>query len=311
MDFFKRFTLIVFLFTLVTVKVNAQFYKGNQNWFAGVQVGMNAFWGDVDDGSNHIVPGGPFQSGFYKNHGIVGTVHFGKEITPFLTMRLQFRVENLKGQHRPDSLRFASPLNFELTALATIDILDLANANERWDFYPIIGIGAFAFRSTLYDMQTSKELDRFPQKETTIGKQKYGFSFALPFGLGVNFRATPRVHVNFETVMTWMGNDGIDIKLAKPKSFEGIWRSSLGVSFLFDSKRTQINYNSYRSSKGKTASGARQGIDPNLSDYKDKLKKGNVVTDFKGVAAPSASQSTTKVKYKSRRATFTAPPRKK
>jgi len=307
MGFFKRYFFVVFLLAFVTVKVNAQFYRANENWFVGLQVGMNTFWGDVDDRSNHIVPGGPFQSGFYKNHGIVGTVSFGKEFAPFWNMRLQLRVENLKGQHRPNNLKFASPLNFELTALTTIDILDLANANERWDFYPIIGLGAFAFKSSLRDLESNDTLGHFPQKYTTIGKQKYGFSFALPFGLGVNFRATQRVNINFETIMTFMGNDGIDTRIEKPRNFEGIWRTSLGVSFLFDTKTPQINHRSYRSARAKTEGGARQGVDPVLSVYKNRLKKGNVVTEFNGLSAPSASQSTMKVKYKPRRAAFSRP----
>lgn len=305
MKFFYKLIIIITLLIFTQIYSYAQFYKSNENWSIGFQIGMNTFWGDVSDQSNHIIPSGPFQKDYYKNHGIVGSFYLSKEITNFWTMRLLFRTENLKSTDLPNNYKFISPLNFEFGIMTTIDILDLANVGQRWDFYPMFGLTAFCYKTTLYNLSGDTIIAHAPDKYRYTGEQKYDFKLAIPVGLGVNFKATQSFHIHFETIMTCILSDAVDGIKIKPKTFEGIWHTHIGFTYNFSFRPIATNYRRHSSYSRNKTSNTAIGADANLQEYKNTINKGNV-SSWNGRTF-SSSSSTQKVKSNVKRNGFKLP----
>lgn len=136
---FKGLFLTLSLFTLLTCTMAQDDYyspyKSHEKWFGSLNLGVNSFWGDINDNTNKLFPVTPFQSSFYKNRHFVLGGEFGKDITPFLTMGIAFKFANVSGKDYRTSREFYSYFNNEIVFAFTADILKLSKVRTNWSFF--------------------------------------------------------------------------------------------------------------------------------------------------------------------------------
>ena len=236
---------IIILLTAITFPLHSQtdnyyFFHYYEAWEGGVDFGVNSFFGDVNDNTNKIFPATPFQASFYKNRHFVIGGYFGKRMTPFWTLAVEFKLANVSGKDKYTSREFKSYLNNEIVISNTLDILSMCNLDTKWAVYPKIGLGLYGFRSTLWNTGTG-EIRTYPDNYETIysslspaPKPKgYRYTFGMPVGIGGSFRPIPELRIFLETGITWIASDYVDVVLGE-RSFEGVWNTVIGVSYQFD-----------------------------------------------------------------------------
>lgn len=239
----RRIAVVLLLFTLSytadSQNDNYFFYNDYEAWEGGLSIGVNSFYGDVNDNTNKIFPATPFQRSFYKDRHFVVGGYFGKRMTPFWTMALDFKFGRVSGTNKYESLSFRTSWNTEVVFSNSLDVLSMANLNTDWSLYPKIGFGIYAFRSTLRNTVTDQVTGCFPAAEfasdgTPVKAVGYRCAFAMPVSLGVGYRPIPELRVFFETGITWVANDYLDALPAAKPSFEGVWNTMIGVSYQFN-----------------------------------------------------------------------------
>ncbi len=234
------FAIAVLLPALLPAQEKVEFYAVNEAWQGSLNIGVNSFWGDVNDYTNKILPTTPFQSSFYQQRCFVLGGFFGKRLTPFLNVNLEFKLSNLAGKNYKTSMQFYSRMNNEIVLTATLDILELCKVYSSWSVYPRIGFGVYGFKSRVWDPKTGRTINAYPVRitgEETVqptNPTHLQYTFAIPFGLGVGYRILPELNVFFETSMTWVNSDFLDAYESTARKFEGVWTSSIGVSYQFD-----------------------------------------------------------------------------
>lgn len=295
----KGLFLTLSLFTLLTCTMAQDDYyspyKSHEKWFGSLNLGVNSFWGDINDNTNKLFPVTPFQSSFYKNRHFVLGGEFGKDITPFLTMGIAFKFANVSGKDYRTSREFYSYFNNEIVFAFTADILKLSKVRTNWGFYPRIGFGVYGFRTRLWNSNSGELLAVFPdylinyelEQKVADKTPRYYYTFAIPFGVGVSYQLLPELTLYFETSMTWVNQDRLDAFSSDIKKFEGVWTSSLGVVYRFD----------FPVVRPKNVAGS-QVYDPALKndnlDKKYKRKKNRSSVIFK----PAKSRTKSAVKQK-------------
>lgn len=233
------FLLFTLCYTADSQMDNYYFYNDYESWEGGLSIGVNSFYGDVNDNTNKIFPATPFQRSFYQDRHFVVGGYFGKRMTPFWTLALDLKFGRVSGTNKYENLSFRTSWNTEVVISNSLDILSMANLTTNWSLYPKIGFGIYAFRSTLRNTVTNDVVRYFPTAEfaddgTAVKAAGYRCAFAMPIGLGVGFRPMPELRVFFETGITWVASDYLDAFASSKSSFEGVWNTMIGVSYQFD-----------------------------------------------------------------------------
>ncbi|MCQ2286433.1 MAG: hypothetical protein MJZ76_06130, partial [Bacteroidales bacterium] len=301
----KRLVIILSL-ALLPSFMSAQvdyydFYEANEAWQGGLNIGINSFWGDVNDYTNKIFPTTPFQSSFYQQRGFVLGGSFGKRMTPFWTLNLEFKLANVYGKNYKASMQFASKLNNEIVLTTTFDILALCKVNTAWSVYPRIGMGVYGFKSRVWNTTSGKTINAYPirmeegETDQIMEPTHFQYVFAMPFGIGVGYRVLPELNLFLESSMTWVSSDMLDAYLSNDKRFEGVWTTSIGVTYQFD----------FPIIRRHTRNGSYNAYDPALKkdstedEYKRKKQKSVIFL----TPAKSHSKSAVKTK-KAKRKSF-------
>ncbi|MBP5400499.1 MAG: hypothetical protein J6Y35_02600 [Bacteroidales bacterium] len=259
--------LFALFYTADSQNDNYYFYNDYESWEGGLSIGVNSFYGDVNDNTNKIFPATPFQRSFYKDRHFVVGGYFGKRMTPFWTLALDFKFGRVSGSDKYENLAFRTSWNTEVVISNSLDVLAMANLETDWSLYPKIGFGIYAFRSTLRSTLTDEVMDCFPAAEliddgTVVKATGYRCAFAMPIALGVGFRPLPELRVFFETGITWVANDFLDAYASPKPSFEGVWNTMIGVSYQFDFT-------------------PRRGANPRYATANDALKDDGVTRKYK------------------------------
>lgn len=271
LKYIRRIAVVLLLFTLFYTADsqidNYFFYNDYESWEAGLSIGVNSFYGDVNDNTNKIFPATPFQRSFYQDRHFVVGGYFGKRMTPFWTLSLDFKFGRVSGADKYENLAFRTSWNTEVVLSNSLDILAMANLNTSWSVYPKIGVGIYAFRSTLWQTATNQTLGYFPDAHvsedgTSLKATGYRCAFAVPIAMGVGFRPIEELRIFFETGITWVANDFVDAYLSSKSSFEGVWNTMIGVSYQFDFT-------------------PRRGANPRYATANDALKDDGVTRKYK------------------------------
>lgn len=237
LKFFLAFLLLMPAYLLHSQIDNYYFYHDYEAWEGGVNFGVNSFYGDVNDNTNKIFPATPFQKSFYKDRHFVIGGYFGKRMTPFWTLALDFKFGRVSGKDKYEGMSFRTSWNTEVVISNALDILSMCNLNTKWAVYPKIGFGIYAFRSQLWDSRTGDILYNYPDSEIkngVISPAGYRCSFAMPVALGASVRPIPELKISVEAGVTWVNNDYLDAYASGKRGFEGVWNTVVGVSYQFD-----------------------------------------------------------------------------
>ncbi len=263
----KRTFLILFLFW--GIFLNAQNYRKHQQWFFGAHAGYNAFWGDITDNGNHIVPGGPFQESFYKDRKLMYGGWLGKEFNNKISFRSQFIYGKMVGTSEFDKKQFTST-NREFNITLAFDLVDLLGWDNKspWDWYVYGGIGILSFRSSLTSLNSGETIRYAPFDSLKYNSKGRLMTMVFPFGTGINYNLDQNWRITLETNMRSASSDWLDSELSKKRSFEGYSLTTLGITYIFDLPK--------KGSRGSRSSNFEAMSDNSGKEYRKRRHNGNI-----------------------------------
>lgn len=277
----------------------AQKYRGYQQWFFGAHIGYNAFWGDVTDNGNHIIPGGPFQQSFYQDRNMMYGAWFGKEFSKKMFFRTQFINGYLVGTSNFDKKRFVST-NREFNIILGFDLVDFMEWDNKspWDLYFFGGIGMLSFQSKLTSMTSGEVLRYAPFDSAKYAANQRIMTPAFPFGIGINYTIENRLRLSIETTIRTVSSDWLDSEVSKKRALEGYTYTTFGITYIFNMPK-----------KGSIRSGGNGNFEA-MSDnsgkqYRKKRTNGSISSNPFKHQAPR--RNSIKMKSKSRSRTFKTP----
>lgn len=264
----KKSTILI-LFMILGNVLNAQGYRKHQQWFFGAHAGFNAFWGDVTDNGNHIVPGGPFQESYYKDRKLMYGAWLGKEFNNKISIRSQFIYGQMVGTSNFDKKQFFSS-NREFNVTVAFDLVDLFDWDRKspWDWYVYGGIGILSFRSELYSLNSGEMIRYAPFDSLKFNTKGRLMTMVIPFGTGINYNLNQNWRFTLETNMRSASSDWLDGESSKKRSFEGYSLTTIGVTYIFDLPK--------KGNRGSRNSNFEAMSDNSGKEYRKKRYNGNV-----------------------------------
>lgn len=293
--------LFIGLILLLQVKSFAQLNRSYEDWFVGGHLGMTSFWGDVTDNDNHILPGGPFQKGFYEDRKMMYGFSVGKNISPKYSLRGQFLFGDITSHTISEKQIMKSAIQ-DYNLVLNVDFIDLFDwaTKSDWDFYGLIGLGFTRYRSLLTSsIHADSIIDYSPNDPAKYNLNKYSFAITIPFGLGVNYKLGKHWVFNAESSIRYVNTDHLDAIVSNKRSFEGFGYLSIGVAYRFDLPRG----GSMWSKKSNHSFDAQK--ENSSATYRNRRHNGSVSTDpFNN---RGNNKSSIKIKSKRKKKVFKTP----
>lgn len=224
--------IVLFLFLYGS---NRTFGQSSQDyhWYANVNAGLTQMYGDISNSSN------PFTKLSDETEFGYG-VRVGKLISPVFFGHFQFVNAKFKGYRDATDLKFNTDL-MEFQLGTTINLLNLfgKNRNRVVNLYGLLGVSFVSFRSQASLISTGEIVNGFGYEDNGMGeKSSRETSFAIPLGLGIDFRLAPRWYLNLETGFRVAFSDKLD-GVEKGSSDDPYYYTSLGVSYNFKSRKAK------------------------------------------------------------------------
>lgn len=294
----KHLIISVLLF-MTYFSSSAQHFRSYQQWNIGAHVGYNAFWGDITDNGNHIIPGGPFQQSFYQDRNIMYGAWLGKDFNKKVSFRSQFIYGYIVGTSNFDKKRFVSS-NREFNITFAFDLVDFFDGDPKspWDWYVYGGAGILSFRSSLTSMNSGEVLRYAPFDSLKYASKQRIITPVFPFGMGVNYKIGTSLRLTLETSIRTASSDWLDSEVSKKRSLEGYTYTSFGITYVFDFPR--------KGGIGSWRSGSFDAMSDNSAkQYRKKRNNGSISSNPFRNQAPRRGSA--KIKSPRRGKTFKTP----
>jgi hypothetical protein len=203
------------------------------HWYLNANVGLTQMYGDLSTSSDPI--------GKLSNETDLGYgFRLGKFISPVFSAHFQFLNARFKGLKEASDLQFTSEV-LEMQLGTTINFINLfgENKNRTVNLYGLLGVSSLAFRSQASKISTGEIVDGYGYEDEGSGnKTSRQTSFAVPFGLGLDFRLAPRWYMNLETGYRMTLTDQLDGQV-KGTADDMYYYTSLGLSYNFGSRKSK------------------------------------------------------------------------
>ena len=196
-------------------------------WYINANAGLTQMYGDLSTASD---PFGKIPDETDYGFG----ARLGKFISPVFSGHFQFLSASFKGFKESSDLEFNSEV-IELQLGTTINILNLfgQNKNRTVNLYGLLGVSSLSFRSQASRISTGEIVNGFGYEDRGSGsKTSRETAFAIPFGLGIDFRLASRWYLNLETGFRASFTDQLDA-MEKGSANDTYYYTSLGISYNF------------------------------------------------------------------------------
>lgn len=212
---------------------NNAFGQSSQDyqWYINANAGFTQMYGDL---SNSIDPIGKLADETDLGYG----VRLGKLISPVFFGHFQFVNARFKGLKESSDLQFKSEI-MEMQLGTTINLINLfgKNKSRTVNLYGLLGVSALSFRSQASKISTGEIVDGYGYEDRGTGaKSSRETAFAIPFGLGVDFRLSQRWYLNLEAGYRTTFSDQLDAQV-KGSANDTYYYSSLGISYNFVTRK--------------------------------------------------------------------------
>ncbi|MCD4746323.1 MAG: OmpA family protein [Bacteroidales bacterium] len=230
--------------------INNTKFKYN-TWSISGNFGSIMFYGDIREYDFY-----PTSS---SEIGWGGGITLNKQISPFFGLHAQFLTGSLSGIKRSSNYNFSAEI-FEYTLNSIFSITDIIFTeitDKKFNFYLLVGAGYVNFRSKLNKNGIYESGEGFSDNGTQ--KNKMTTELIIPVGLGVNYKLSEKIDLNFETTLRNLNSDKLDCYVSPPAK-DKYGYTSLGITLKFGKDKYYTL--SWISSKEKT-------------EYEDLLAKAN------------------------------------
>ena len=197
------------------------------HWYINANGGITQMYGDISNESNPI---GKLNDETEFGYG----VRLGKFISPVFYGHFQFLNARFKGFNESSDLQFNTDL-MEFQLGTTINLINLfgENRSRRVNLYGLLGVSALSFRSQASKISTGEIVNEFGFADNGTGeKASREMGFAIPMGIGVDFKLSDRWYINLETGFRASLTDRLDAQ-EKGSANDPYYYSSLGLSYNF------------------------------------------------------------------------------
>ncbi len=229
------FMLIVF-FTVNNLSAQnseKENYKFLNNWSVNVNFGSSLFWGDLR--VNDLWPVDNNQNERKWAYGAL----LGKRISPLFEIRGQFLFGELSGTKRTEKQYFNADY-LEYNIHTTFDFVNLIygnNPDRKFNFYALLGIGSFRYRSIKQELGTQKILATAGWNANATVKEDHKSELVFPLGLGGRYNIDRRFSITGDVIWKYTNTDLID--LTEGMSKHDVYSyMSLGVTYRFNFSKT-------------------------------------------------------------------------
>lgn len=263
-------TIILLGFTAAS-QVNAQYsrYRFHEQWYFGVSLGSNSFYGDLTDRKNTFARNNPFQGDFYKDRKFMYGFDMTKRFNSIFYMRGSLIWGNIASTSETENMYFRSNMR-ELSISAMFNFSEIImgeDPDRPLNVYGFIGIGSARYTTYKRDLITDTVVS-----SVGIGRDGKAKGILFPMGLGVNYQITDDICVNGEITLRRLEADNLDSHLDDAKQFEGYGYLSLGISYRFNMPQGMF---------WKPPTHNRKSSDPSLKAYNRKKRTSMQTTQHK------------------------------
>jgi len=209
---FQRAFLSVFLLAIFFPQIRAQspvadktgVSQFSNTWILGANIGPDFYYGDLN--SNKIIPA--------DNIHLAGNIHFGRQFTNVMGLRLQLLFGGIQGTKRFSSGDTSLSEYFSGTVLdfnlnTTINFSNLISPykpSRRFFVYGTIGIGVSSWRT--------KKVEPVINGVTPVSNAfQWNSGLVMPFGLGAFYKISNKVNVGLEWTFRMAFSDKMDQKV--------------------------------------------------------------------------------------------------
>ncbi len=226
--------LFLFLFSKSIVYAQ-QTYPFFDHWGLGANIGMNYFYGDVNDNKGRIWSNTPLSGFYYTDKNLMINVSLTKDISRFWGIRGHLAYGKLSGSNEKTSMYFKGSV-YSMDMDVTFHFLDYIlkrPESSKFKFYAFAGMGLFSFDAIRRDITT----DVF---QNAMGFDQNGnhtnftTESLLKLGLGIGYQLNKKWLFNFETALNYTNSDDLDAFRSTSSKREGFGYMSLGVVYKFD-----------------------------------------------------------------------------
>jgi len=234
---------------------------------------VNNYFGDVSNSKNKLFISDPFTKDFYLNRNVMYQLCMGYDIFSYWNLKLNLLYGNLQCESNDLDLRFKSFYTHEFSLINTMDIFSFTDIDD-WDLNIHLGVGLYAFNTTLGSTETSTALLPI--------NQHFTYAFSMPFGIGFAYNINEDWKFTFDMMYRWVTNDNLDGYVSSVKKFEGFSYAAIGIQYAFDipSIRSTGIQKNFKQSKNYTFTA--MGTDYTHKLYRQKKQRGNLhpVNDY-------------------------------
>lgn len=228
----RSFLLISLVLLFFVFGNNSLFGQSSQDyqWYINANAGLTQMYGDVSNSSN------PIEKLDQETDFGYGA-RLGRLISPVFHGHFQYINARFKGYKEASDLEFNTQLN-EYQLGTTINLLNLFSENKSRtvNLYGLLGVSVLSFRSQSSRISTGEIVNGFGYENNGAGEKiARELDFAIPIGLGIDFRLTERWFINLEGGFRSTFTDKLDGQ-EKGSANDPYYYSSLGISYNFKSK---------------------------------------------------------------------------
>ncbi|MCD4745754.1 MAG: outer membrane beta-barrel protein [Bacteroidales bacterium] len=229
---FLRTFLFLFILLNINLLLNAQSSR-DYGWYFNVNFGLTQAYCDLQEDNNFI---SKLSDETKFGYGI----QLAKYISPIFALRAQVLKAEMKGsKYSVDAYFNADVLEYQLNTSVNFSNIFFGINHERTvSVYGVAGIGMLYFRSESRKISNGEVINRYGYKDNG-DKDKRSSSIFFPIGMGVNFRLSKKLSINFESVLRFMDTDDVDATDSGPHK-DAFFYASLGLSYnLFKKKKRE------------------------------------------------------------------------
>ncbi len=263
---FLRWVIMAALFSCYSTNAFSQAFKAYEKWLINLNIGSNAFYGDVTDNKNKFWHNSPLSKYFYDDRKTMYGICLGKEISPSFALKSQFLLGSLISNQESKNRYFTAELyEFNLHLSANILTLITKNADRDFDIFAFLGLGITSFRTVSFKTNPSQYEHSYGYTNDGRNRAKTIREMQIPFGLGLSYKLGKHWKINAETSLRYVLTDKLDATVQSGNSFEGYSYNAIGFSYLFDVSFLENNpfnkrkFSGFKSQQDKTANKYNRG----------------------------------------------------
>lgn len=213
--------------------------------YVGANFGLSLLHGDlrqyniapVTNYHSELGFGGNFQAGMDLNHAVSASLQFG-----FGSLNGTRRLEKTQNSMYSDANYTTTSLNvqFDLTKLL------ITKPNPKFTYYTSVGVGLMSFRSAAYRLESGFLESSYGYLGNEANPNELGekdsrtTEAVIPFALGVKYKLSPQLFLNYELRLIYTNTDKLDAVVRQDNDNASL--TSLGITYKFAMEKEAVEW---------------------------------------------------------------------